>query len=70
MVLLNFDLQGPGYDFYSNKQLFDPKDQQAIELGLQRVFGYVWEGGIKKINQAIAAQVCSLCKSMASLLAF
>ncbi len=51
-------MQGPGYDFYRNKQLFDPKDKLAIELGLQRVFGY-GQGGVKKINQAIAAQVCT-----------
>jgi len=58
-ILPNFDLQGPGYDFYRNKQLFDPKDKVEIEFGLKRVFGYEREGGIEKINQAIAAQVCS-----------
>ncbi len=52
-------MQGPGYDFYRNKQLFDPKDKEAIEDGLKRVFGWEWEGGVEKINQAIAAQVCT-----------
>ncbi len=52
-------MQGPGYDFYRNKQLFDPKDKEAIEIGLKRVFGWESEGGVEKINQAIAAQVCT-----------
>ncbi len=41
-------------------QLFDPKDKHAIEMGLQGVFGYKWEeGGVERINQAIATQVCT-----------
>jgi hypothetical protein len=55
IFILRLPLQAAelGNQFYENMKLYDPRDREAIEWGLKRVFNY--DQG--EINRAITAQV-------------
>jgi hypothetical protein len=55
-VIFGFQINEKGHDFFTNMQLWDPKDKEAIEKALKNLHGW-YDGYEERINKVIVKQV-------------
>jgi hypothetical protein len=56
IVMFGFQINQEGHNFFTNMQLWDPKDKIAIQIALKNLHGW-YPGYEERINKVIVEQV-------------